>query len=135
MNEEELRELDIQVHKALYPEWRIEKREWTHGIDYRAILPGDGPNTWVKDIPLPWYSTDILDWEPVYKLKPEWWWDQDEHRDAAGGRYVAVTLRALVVPWWSFEVCVYGRESTGIAAYALGRARCVIAWAEGREER
>lgn len=126
MNERELRELDIQVHEALYPNVTLAVRGW-----------GDIPTHWLdvgRMVEIPRYTTDIGAWEPVYALKPEWWWDQDEHRDGAGGRYVAVTMRALVVPWWSFEVCVYGRESTGLAAYALGRARCVIAWAEGRGE-
>jgi hypothetical protein len=130
MDENELREMDVKVHKALYPGWRIEKREWTHGIDYRAILPGDGPNTWLKDIPLPWYSTDIQDWEPVYALKPGWLWSINELVEC-----VWVTLRVMGRPYDVVYSTVATTEATGLAAYALGRARCVIAWAEGREER
>lgn len=125
MTEGELRELDAKVHLALYPGWRVEKRDGPHGPHYRAILPGDGPNTWLKDIPLPWYTTDIRDWEEVYALKPEWEWSHDDGlgvltvlNTGPGAKPVASVVEDF--------------DATGLAAYALGRARCVLAWAEGK---
>ena len=125
MDDNELREMDAKVHMALYPEWRIEKREWRHGIDYRAILPGDGPNTWLKDIPLPWYTTDLADWEPVYALKQGWTWDHIEYGDGSYSCLLHPSVSAMFI-----KQGVLATEATGLAAYALGRARCVIAWAE-----
>ena len=130
MDDNELREMDVKVHKALYPGWRIEKREWRHGIDYRAILPGDGPNTWEKDIPLPWYTTDLADWEPIYALKPEWMWDTIEFYGHTDTVLFYDVWREDPLP--SIEVNVPWDDARGLAAYALGRARCVIAWAEAQ---
>lgn len=132
MSEQELRELDIKVHRALYPEQRVVIQDGPHGPYYRAVTPGDGPNTWVTDIPLPWYSTDIQDWEPVYAARPKWWWDQYEASIIDGERYVEVQLRAYDTPLSDATVRVYWHESTGLRAYALGRARCVVAWAEAQ---
>ena len=122
MDDNELREMDVKVQHALYPEWRIEKREWKRGIDYRAILPGDGPNTWLKDIPLPWYTTDIADWEPVYALKPGWMW---RIKQAASCVWVSLTAGDVRI-----TEAVNAGDATWLAAWALGMARCVIAWAE-----
>ncbi len=136
MDDNELREMDAKVHMALYPEWRIEKREWRHGIDYRAILPGDGPNTWLKDIPLPWYTTDLADWEPIYALRPEWRWTFELVTDDEGQCAWDVYMAAPVIGAGHYRTYetpyIYEREARGWAAVALGMSRCVLQWAEAQ---
>lgn len=123
----ELRELDALVHRALYPDDDV-----SHILNFGPRL------TYVKDrvfrtssrrwMRLPRYSTDIGAWDAVCALKPEWLWDQAEYL----GESVVVGL------WWADGDCVAEdvlvTDATGLAAYALGRARCVLAWAAGRGE-
>lgn len=119
MDNNELREMDVKVHKALYPALEPELLDgyWY----YRK--PGSFSMTRV-----PCYTTDLSTWEPVYQLKPEWEWHQDE------GVQNGVSVRLYVSNWAypKYECFVYWHEVTGLAAYALGRARCVIAWAEAQ---
>ena len=118
-NEKETRELDVQVHRALYP-----------GVTLAVRGCGNIPTHWVdvgRMVEIPRYTTDITAWEPVYALKPEWRWFQQEEPDAT--RVVVHTCGE----WEFFDVWVEPFEATGLAAYALGRARCVVAWARRGE--
>jgi len=127
MNEAELRELDVQVHRALWPEDEVKPGKETWARRGHGKLPSFFVLKGYKYVPVPHYTTDITAWEPVYALKPEWRWFQQEEPDAT--RVVVHTCGE----WEFFDVWVEPFEATGLAAYALGRARCVIAWA-GRGE-
>lgn len=118
MDDNELREMDVKVHKALHP-----------GATFDTYIAPSGkrePESYQDGFPtgeVPHYSTDIGAWEPVYALKPEWRWTQNEHDSA-----VWVTL----FPGDAFFATVWPEDATGLAAYALGRARCVLQWAEAQ---
>ena len=124
MDDNELREMDVKVHRALYP---------GHVVMLCPEIDNHGESAWLwwengkGGWDVPHYTTDITAWEPVYALKPEWRWFQQEEPDAT--RVVVHTCGE----WEFFDVWVEPFEATGLAAYALGRARCVIAWA-GRGE-
>jgi len=129
MNERELRELDVRVHRALWPDDSIQVGE-QYG---RKVAPNEGI---VR--PIPYYTTDITAWEPVYALKPEWMWTFEQVTGDDGRRawdvYVAAPVpgarcyRTYETPY------IYEGEASGWAAVALGMARCVIARAAGRGE-
>lgn len=125
MNEAELRALDVQVHKALYPGSAPEQID---GYWY-ARKPGSFSMDRV-----PHYSTDIGAWEPVYALHPEWRWLQSE---VTGDGYVAVVTRLqdhARADESQFFVDNSEYPTSGLDRLARGRARCVIAWAAGRGE-
>lgn len=129
VGEQELRELDIQVHKALYPDDQIgEKRDMKrHSTDiwYTRSL-----KTHNLILPVPHYTTDLAAWDAI---RPEWMWELDELRNDKGERYVDTTLNVPGSPYWrDFDAQVYEFEARGLAAYALGRARCVLQWAEAQ---
>lgn len=132
MNEKELRELDVQVHKVLWPNESIELGHDTWARDRSGRLPSFFVTRGGKSVPVPHYSTDIGAWEPVCALMRDLWlWDTREFYG-----YVDVTLyydiwREDPLPTVTNRVTC--DEARGLAAYALGRARCVIAWA-GRGE-
>jgi hypothetical protein len=107
MNEQELRELDAKV--LLYPNDRI-----------LGLALYDTPCACGF---LPRYTTDIGAWESVYALKPEWRWSQDDGL----GVLTVLSTEPGVRP---FVSVVEDFDATGLAAYALGRSRCVLAWAE-----
>jgi hypothetical protein len=121
MDDNELREMDVKVHKALYPALEPELLD---GYWY-CRKPGSFSMTRV-----PCYTTDLSAWEPVYALKPGWKWITTEGSWGKGAGYVLVRLDYGGV--WDCVEDVDENEATGLAAYALGRARCVIAWAEAQ---
>lgn len=130
MNERELRELDIQVHKALWPNDRILKGE----IYFREA---DGDKSCRSGF-VPHYSTDIGAWDAVYALKPEWRWTFELVTDDEGQCAWDVYMAAPVIGAGHYRTYetpyIYEREASGWAAVALGMARCVIARAAGRGE-
>lgn len=126
MNEEELRELDVQVHRALWPNDRILKGE----IYFREA---DGDKSCRSGF-VPHYSTDIGAWDAVCALHPEWRWLQSE---VTGDGYVAVVTRLqdhARADESQFFVDNSEYPTSGLDRLARGRARCVIAWAAGRGE-
>ena len=129
MDDKTLREMDVKVQHALYPEHRVELRERRDPY-YLVIVPDPAsPGKWMASNILPHYTTDIGAWEPVYALKPGWRWSQDE--GVRAGLWVRLHEGFYIVPL--YEGFVYAHEATGLAAYALGRARCVIAWSEAQQ--
>ena len=125
MDDKTLREMDVKVQHALYPEHRVELRERRDPY-YLVIVPDPAsPGAWMASNILPHYTTDIGAWESVYALKPGWLWSINELVEC-----VWVTLRVMGRPYDVVYSTVATTEATGLAAYALGRARCVIAWAE-----
>ena len=122
MDDNELREMDVKVHKALYPALEPELLD---GYWY-CRKPGSFSMTRV-----PCYTTDLGAWEPVYALRPEWMWDTIEFYGHTDTVLFYDVWREDPLP--SIEVNVPWDDARGLAAYALGRARCVIAWA-GRGE-
>jgi hypothetical protein len=117
MDDNELREMDVKVHKALYPALEPELLD---GYWY-CRKPGAFSMTRV-----PCYTTDLADWEPVYALKPGWAWSCVEYDQG-----VLVTLREPSAGA-EIDAVVSRAYATGLAAYALGRARCVLQWAEAQ---
>jgi hypothetical protein len=122
MNEQELREMDAKVHKALYPDDMVNEQyvAWRGGV------------SWIGRVPH--YSTDIGAWDAVYALHPEWRWLQSE---VTGDGYVAVVTRLqdhALADESQFFVDNSEYPTSGLDRLARGRARCVIAWAAGRGE-
>jgi hypothetical protein len=116
--------LDIRVHKALYPNDDVSQflnfgPRFTYVKDYvfRA-----SSRRWTQ---VPNYSTDITAWDVVFKLKPEWEWHHDQ--GVHSGVSVRLYVSKFAVP--VFEGFVYWHEAAGLAAWALGMARCVVVWA------
>ena len=129
MNEIELRELDAQVHRALYPDDDV-----SHILNFgpRLTYVGDrvfrtNSRRWMR---LPHYTTDIGAWEPIYALRPEWMWDTIEFYGHTDTVLFYDVWREDPLP--SIEVNVPWDDARGLAAYALGRARCVLQWAEAQ---
>jgi hypothetical protein len=133
MSEAELRELDVQVHKALYPDATYVKAGLNDGsaLSYYVGYVDRGE---VVGYPLPRYSTDIGAWDAVCALHPEWRWLQSE---VTGDGYVAVVTRLqdhARADESQFFVDNSEYPTSGLDRLARGRARCVIAWAAGRGE-
>ena len=115
------RDLDAKVHEALYPNVALAVRG-----------RGDIPTHWLdvgRMVEIPHYSTDLGAWDMVSEQRPSWRWMQLD-----GDNCVTVTLfgaqpHADPRNRYSLRAVVTAFEVVGHAAYALGRARCVIKWA------
>jgi hypothetical protein len=128
MNEQEMRELDVQVHRALYP-----------GVTLAVRGCGNIPTHWVdvgRMVEIPRYTTDIADWEPIYALRPEWRWTFELVTDDEGQCAWDVYMAAPVIGAGHYRTYetpyIYEREARGWAAVALGMSRCVLQWAEAQ---
>lgn len=123
---ESLRELDARVHKALYPEDRIEKVEsrfW--GDDYKAIrVYEDGGMHWKI---VPGYTRDILIWNAVCVERPSWVWTIQDPLPGDPNPRVRVTL---TIGDTTYASRISTARARFLFAWALGMSECVLAWAK-----
>ena len=147
MNEQPSRELDVQVHRALWPDALIE-RLWVC-YDYDGESPfvvseedaqnscGECEQDWFYQDnpvllnsfkPIPRYTTDLSAWKDWRRVG--WLWEISE----AAPR-VQVILRIMPYHGDYIYAEVLYAECGGDhhAAWALGMSRCVLKWAERQD--
>ena len=112
------RELDVAVHRVLWPDAEIVDKP-----GYEGVLVDNPSEVWKEWRAIPAYSTDIMAWDWSRK---GWSWDREECID------LTICLSVYQPPEGrtDCEASVAFNYDHPLAAEAFARSLCVLQWAE-----